>query len=233
VIRQLTFDLPLPPNLRRADFVVSPANALALAAIEGWADWPGGRMLLVGPEGAGKTHLAMIWAALSGARILPAADLARADLPALAAAKTPAGPAAGAVVVEDADRIAGHRPAEEALFHLHNLLAGTGALLVTADRPPRDWGLTLPDLLSRLQAMAVARLDLPDDALLSAVLVKLFADRQVAVAPALIPWLVARMPRSIGAARALVAALDAAALAEGRPITPRLAAGILDRDGPE
>ncbi len=217
--RQLTFDLPLPPHLGREDFVPSPANAPALAAIEGWRDWPGGRMLLTGPEGAGKTHLAAIWAGLTGAATLAARDLPGADLPGLAAT--------GAVAVEDAERIAGDRAAETALFHLHNLLAGTGALLVTADRPPRDWGLGLADLLSRLQAMPVARIDLPDDALLSAVLVKLFADRQVAVAPALIPWLVARMPRSIGAARALVAALDAAALAAGKPVTRALAAGVL------
>lgn len=225
MIRQLAFDLPPQQNLRREDFVPSPANALALAAVEGWQGWPGRRMLLVGPPGAGKSHLAAIWAALAGATVTPAQGLAGADLPALAAT--------GAVVVEDAATLAGDPAAETALFHLYNLLAGTGALLVTAEAPPRDWGLRLPDLLSRLQAMPVARLDLPDDALLSAVLVKLFADRQIAVTPALIPWLVARMPRSIGAARGLVAALDAAALAEGRPITPRLAARILDSDGPE
>ncbi len=100
--------------------------------------------------------------------------------------------------------------------------------MLTADAPPRDWGLALPDLLSRLQATPVARLDPPDEGLLSAVLIKLFADRQLAVAPNLIPYLVSRMPRSIGSARALVAALDAAALAEGRAVTRALAAGVLD-----
>ena len=113
-------------------------------------------------------------------------------------------------------------------FHLHVLLARTGGvLLLTAAAPPRDWGLTLPDLMSRMQAAPVTRIEPPDDALLSAVLVKLFADRQLAVAPNLIPYLVARMPRSVGAARELVAALDAAALAEGRPVTRSLAAGLL------
>lgn len=225
MIRQLAFDLPPQQNLRREDFVPSPANALALAEIDRWRDWPGGRMLLVGPSGAGKSHLTAIWAAEAGAAVIAAPDLAAADLPALAAQ--------GAVAVEDARRIAGDRAAETALFHLHNLLAGQGTLLVTADAAPRDWGLSLPDLLSRLQAMPLVRLDPPDDALLSAVLVKLFADRQLAVAPALIPWLVARMPRAIGAARAIVAALDARALAESRAITPRLAAEILDSAPPE
>ncbi|NGM45373.1 chromosomal replication initiator DnaA [Rhodobacter sp. SGA-6-6] len=218
--RQLVFDLPAKDGMTRAEFFVSPANALALAALDGWKGWPGGKMLLLGPTGAGKTHLAQIWATETGATVVAAADLAALDLPALAAA--------GRVAVEDAAAVAGDAQAEAALFHLHNLLAeARGALLLTAAAPPRDWGLTLPDLLSRMQAAPVTRLEAPDDALLSAVLVKLFADRQLAVAPNLIPYLLARMPRSIGAARALVAALDAAALAEGRPVTRALAAGLL------
>ena len=218
--RQLAFDLPARDGMTRAEFFVSPANALALAALDGWQGWPGGKMLLLGPPGAGKTHLAQIWVAETGAALVPAADLAGADIPGLAAA--------GRVAVEDAAAIAGNPQAEAALFHLHNLLAQTGgALLLTAETPPRDWGLGLPDLLSRMQAAPVTRIEAPDDALLSAVLVKLFADRQLAVAPNLIPYLVARMPRSVGAARALVAALDAAALAEGRPVTRSLAAGLL------
>lgn len=223
--RQLAFDLPARDEMTRAAFFVSPVNALALAAVDGWRDWPGGKMLLVGPSGSGKTHLAHLWAAETGAALIAAADLAGADLPALAAA--------GRVAVEDADALAGDRAAETALFHLHNLVLPAGRLLMTATRPPRDWGLVLPDLMSRMQAAPVTRLEPPDDALLSAVLVKLFADRQIAVAPNLIPYLVARMPRSIGAARGLVAALDARALAEGRPITRALAAEILDSAGDE
>ncbi|MBP9183428.1 MAG: chromosomal replication initiator DnaA [Fuscovulum sp.] len=223
--RQLAFDLPARDEMTRAAFFVSPVNALALAAVDGWRDWPGGKMLLVGPSGSGKTHLAHLWAAETGASLIAAADLAGADLPALAAADR--------VAVEDADALAGDRAAETALFHLHNLVLPAGRLLMTATRPPRDWGLVLPDLMSRMQAAPVTRLEPPDDALLSAVLVKLFADRQIAVAPNLIPYLVARMPRSIGAARGLVAALDARALAEGRPITRALAAEILDSAGDE
>lgn len=218
--RQLAFDLPVKDGMTRAEFFVSPANALALAALDGWQAWPGGKMLLLGPPGAGKTHLAQIWTTETGAALVPGADLADADLPALAAA--------GRVAVEDAASVAGDPQAETALFHLHNLLSQTGGtLLLTAETPPRDWGLTLPDLLSRMQATPVTRLEAPDDTLLSAVLIKLFADRQLAVAPNLIPYLVARMPRSVGAARELVAALDAAALAEGRPVTRALAAGLL------
>ncbi len=217
--RQLAFDLPAPARHRREDFFVSPANAVALASLDDWRGWPGGKLMLTGPPGAGKTHLAAIWAAETGAAVVRAADLAQGDLPDLAAA--------GRVVVEDADEIAGDRRAETLLFHLHNMVTPAGRLLITAVRAPRDQGLVLPDLLSRMQAAPLARLDSPDDALLSAVLVKLFADRQIAVPANLIPWLVARMDRSVAAARDLVALLDAHALAEGRAVTRVLAARML------
>lgn len=216
MIQQLAFDLPGLEAMTREHFFVAPSNALALQTVDGWQHWPGRKLLLVGPEGAGKTHLAHVWAAEADAVILAAEALAGADIASLSGR---------AVAVEDADRIGA---AEAQLFHLHNLATTTGALLLTARTPPRDWGLTLPDLKSRMQATPIAQLDGPDDALLSAVLVKLFADRQVAVPANLIPYLVSRMPRSIGAARALVAALDARALSEARPITRALAAELLD-----
>lgn len=218
--RQLAFDLPLREARGREDFFVSPANALALAALDGWSGWPEGKMVLVGPPGSGKTHLAHVWAGQTGASIVAAADLAGADLPALAQA---------AVAVEDACRIGGRRPAETALFHLHNLLAERRLpLLVTAAAPPRDWGLGLPDLASRIQAAGLARLQPPDDALLTAVLLKQFDDRQVTVPPALIPWLLARMDRSLATVRDIVAAVDARALAERRPISRATAAEVLE-----
>lgn len=220
MIRQLAFDLPLSEAMTRADFFVSPSNALALGMVEDAAQWPLGRLLLLGPEGAGKTHLAQIWAAATGARIVSGAGLADHDIAALAG---------GPVVVDGAEAGAGDAAAEAALFHLVNFIAGNHPLLLTARAAPRDWGLGLPDLFSRLQATSVARLEPPDDALLSAVLVKLFTDRQIEVAANLIPYLVSRMPRQISAARALVAALDSQALAEGRPITRPLAAVVLDR----
>jgi chromosomal replication initiation ATPase DnaA len=216
VTRQLAFDLPGQEALTRADFFVSPSNALALQTVETWQDWPGGKLLLVGPAGSGKTHLAHVWAALSGAPILPAETLAKTDLAPLAGR---------AVVVENADRIG---PAEAQLFHLHNLVTTGGALLLTARTPPRDWGLKLADLTSRMQATPIAPLNAPDDALLAAVLVKLFADRQVTVPANLIPYLISRMPRSISAARRLVAGLDAHALATARPITRALAVQLSD-----
>ena len=214
---QLAFDLPALPAFRREDFFASPANAPALAAVENPATR---RLLLIGPQGSGKTHLAHVWARLAGAAILTTDDLAH-HLPDLSQ---------DAVVLDNADA-----PAldQTALFHLYNRLAPAGRLLLTAATPPRDWGLTLPDLISRLQAIPQARLAPPDDALLSAVLVKLFADRQITVPPNLIPYLVSRMERSIAAARSLVAALDAMALAAARPVTRSLAAELLDIPRPQ
>lgn len=223
--RQLTFDLPPQQNLGRNDFIVTPATALALCAIDRWRDWPGGKMLLVGPEGAGKTHLAAIWVAGCGGCRIAARDLPGLDLAGLAAMR--------AVAVEDADQIAGNHEAETALFHLHNMLIPEGRLLVSAASPPRDWGLVLPDLLSRLQAAALTRIEAPDDALLYGVLAKLFADRQLQPPASLIPWAVARMPRSIRAARHLVERMDSLALARGCAPGLRLAAEILDETPPE
>jgi chromosomal replication initiation ATPase DnaA len=220
--RQLVLDLPARAALGREDFFVSPANATALAALD-LAQWPGGQLLLIGPEGSGKTHLAHLWASEAGAALIGAAALASADIPALAAG--------GAVVVEDGETLAADRAGQTALFHLHNLIGRSGRLLVTATGPVRDWGLDLADLVSRLSAAPVARLDPPDDALLSAVLVKLFADRQITVQPALIGYLLHRMDRSIGAARDLVARLDALALAQGRAVNRALAAEVLAPQG--
>lgn len=231
--RQLAFDLPVRAALGRDDFFVSPANALALATLEAPGGWPAGKLVLIGPEGSGKSHLARVWASAEAAEVIAAHDLAGRIAPTQA---RPAPPQARAMVVEDGDRIAGDLAAETALFHLHNLvLAEGGRLLITARSAPGRWPLVLPDLASRLQAAATARLGPPDDALLAAVLAKLFADRQVAVPARLIAWLVARMDRSFAAAHALVAALDAAALAQNRPIGLTLARSVLDRpdgDGP-
>jgi chromosomal replication initiation ATPase DnaA len=219
--RQLAFDLPVRPALGRGDFFVAPANALAVAALDRTENWPDGKMLLVGPPGAGKTHLAHVWAARTGALVLDADQVGAIDLP-----------DAAALVIEDAAQVAGRAELETALFHLHNHMAQRrGLLLLTADGVVRDWGIALPDLKSRMEATATATLMEPDNELLGAVLVKLFADRQLAVSPGLIRWLLGRMNRSFATARDIVAALDAAALAGRRPITRDLAAELLDSHG--
>lgn len=216
---QLAFPLPRREALGREDFFVAPANALAVRQIDGWRGWQQGKLLLTGPEGAGKTHLAHVWAALTGARIVDAAALSEDTVPALAE---------GPVAVEDADRIGGNAGAERALFHLHNLARANGQpLLLTARRPAMRWNLALPDLQSRISASTSAALAPPDDALLAAVILKLFADRQIVPPPRLIDYCLRRMDRSFAAAQRLVAALDARALATGRPLGVSLAAEIL------
>lgn len=220
--RQLALDLAVTEALGRADFFTAPSNRLAVEMLA--APWPDGKLVLTGPAGAGKTHLARVWAGEAGAVLLQGGRLALADPGRFGGAP--------AVAVDDADRVAGDAEAEAALFHLHNLvLASGGRLLLTASRPPARWALVLPDLASRLEATATVALDPPDDALLGAVLVKLFADRQLAVSPSLIHYLARHVERSLAAAGALVAALDARALAEGRAVTRAMAAELLDIDG--
>ncbi|MHA6324036.1 P-loop NTPase family protein [Roseivivax sp. CAU 1753] len=217
---QLPLILPARTALGRGDFFVTEANALAVAQIDKWASWPSGKLLLVGPPGSGKTHLAHVWSAESGARILPASGLTRADIPSLT--RMP-------VCVEDADRIAGDAAAEEALFHLHNLALAEGRpLLVTASQPPSRWGLTLPDLASRMEATPVARLDKPDDVLLAGVLAKLLHDRRIMPSATVIPYLTHHMPRSFEMARHVVEALDARSLGLRRKVTRNLAIEVLN-----
>lgn len=224
-LRQSTLDLGHRPRraMGRADFVVSAANAEAVALAGDPSVWPGGRLALVGPSGAGKTHLARVLMAERGA--------ARAEAAALRPSEAPALIAAGVVVVEDADRLEDapdRAVAEEALFHLLNLAAADGApVLLSGAAAPVRWPCALPDLASRLAALPVARLRPPDDALLEAVIAKLFADRALPVEAALPAYLAARIERSFAAAREVVDRLDAASLSLHRPITRRLAGETL------
>ena len=199
--------------------ISSPArsNDSALATIERWPDWADRVLALTGPEGAGKSHLAAIWAERAGARRVSARALGETDL--LGSLAT------GALVVEDASA----RLDERALFHLLNLVREEdGYLLLTARTVPATWGVALPDLASRLRAVPVVTVSAPDDALLRAVMVKLFADRQLAVDENLIAYLATRIERSFAAARARRSTqLDREALRQKRGVTRALAAELL------
>jgi chromosomal replication initiation ATPase DnaA len=221
--RQLSLALGHQESFDRADFLCGRGNETALTLIDNWADWPARAIALVGPQGAGKSHLAAIWAQAAGARIVAGH--------ALDAASVPQALATGALAIEDADR---NRLDEAALFHLLNLAREQSAyILITARRPPASWPTRLPDLASRLRALPVVTLEPPDDALLAAVLVKLFADRQLAVDERLIEFLVLRIERSFAAAQAAVAKLDGEAMRLKRPVNRALAAEILRGDGPD
>jgi len=218
---QLGLDLPIRSAAGRAAFFVAAPNRLALAAVDGWRDWPGGRLALMGPAGAGKTHLAALWTEETGGTRIDSA--ARPDPAPLAGAR---------VAVEGAEALAGDDAGERWLLHLMNHVTGSGGrLLLTARVPPARWPVALPDLASRLHALPTARIEAPDDALLGALMVKLFEDRGLAVKPDLVPFCVARMERSFAAAQALVAAIDARALATGRAPGRRLAAEVLAASG--
>jgi chromosomal replication initiation ATPase DnaA len=215
--RQLALGLGHAESFAREDFLSSPSNAAALAMIERWPDWPAPAMVLIGPEGCGKSHLAAIWAETAGARFLAARSLAGEALPGALAT--------GALVVED---IAPEALDERALFHLLNLAREEHAfVLFTARTAPSGWTIGLRDLASRLRAVPVVTLGAPDDALLRAVLVKLFGDRQLAVDESLIGYLAKRIERSVAAARAIVAELDREAMRQKRPLSRPLAAEVL------
>ncbi len=217
--QQLSFDLPAKPALGREDFFVSPSNAMAVALLTSHTRWPQGKLVLTGPAAAGKTHLTHVWATQTGARIVTAAALPDQDIADLAN---------GPVAIEDVDAIADDLPAQEALFHLHNmLLAARQPLIMTGRGAPNLWGLSLPDLQSRVQAATHASLDAPDDVLLTLVLAKLFNDRQIAPKPDVIPYLVCHMRRSFVAAGQVVRQLDHLSLAEKRNLSRPLAVRAL------
>ena len=218
---QLALDLALRPALGREAFVVTRANMAALEILER-GPWPGGRLALSGPAASGKTHLAHVWAADTGAVIVGAAELARLDTATLAGA--------GRIAVEDVPAIGGDAAAETALFHLYNRMGAAGGfLLLTGRTLPAYWPLALPDLCSRMRALTAAELNPPDEALLGALLEKQFADRGMDVAPQVLMFLVPRMPRTAAAARALATEIDRLSLARQQTVTVPLARLALDR----
>lgn len=213
---QLVFDLPVETAFGRDDFFASPANSEAVNAIEGWRDWPLGKLVLAGPAGAGKSHLAQIWAEISGGSVVRA----NADWDVAAVS--------GPVCIENLHDAVGNTKAEEKLFHLHNVLAENGrALLMTGQGVPSGWAFSLPDLASRVQGSHLVQLGAPDDTLLAAVLLKQCADRQLQVEPGVVEFILRRAERSFVGMRDLVAALDRKSLQRKKPIGQGMVREIL------
>lgn len=216
--RQFRLKLDRTETFRREDFTVSPANAEAVKAVDSWPAWHGGALALIGPEGSGKSHLAATWATAAGAATIPAKG--KVDLGALRGRP---------VLYEDADRDRTRR--DEILFHLFNMAGEAGGgLLITGRTPPSGWSASLPDLRSRLNAVSVAQLEEPDDAVLETILRKFFRERNIRPTEDVFPYLLRRIERSARNALEVVQKLDEAADAEGRAVSRALARQILEAD---
>lgn len=214
--RQLPLDLAHGEGFSRDDLVVTPANERAVALVESWPDWPAPVVVLAGPAGSGKTHLSEIWCDCSGATAIEVRSIGGDAL--AAAEESP-------ILIDGADAL----PRDETgLFHLINTVrAARTNLLMTARSMPTAWGIELPDLFSRLKAATIVEIEAPDDMLLAGVITKLFADRQIAIDPHVVRFLIRRIERSLAAARDIVEKLDRAALERKTRITRALAAEVI------
>lgn len=216
---QLTFSLPHRSAMGAEDFIVTESNRLAVAQLDKWPHWPARVLVLQGAAGSGKTHLAQIWAQKSQAVMIASGKLA-ANLPALLQHQH--------IVVENTDALYGDEVGEQALFHLCNHAMQGGAMLLTVATPPAAATIQLPDLRSRLRAYPLLSLAPPDDALLAALLVKQFSDRQLRVGQEVVDYLLPRIERSAAAAAAIVQALDETALTRRQAVTVPLVRAVLE-----
>ncbi len=219
---QLPLELPHRAAHEAEDFLVSGCNEVAVAAIDRWPDWPHPAMAVIGPAGSGKSHLVNVWRSKSGATVVPACKIGEDSIARFGEAR--------AIAVEDID----HGIADEqALFHILNMAAEQKlSVLLTSRRAPGELSIALPDLRSRLRAVPLLGIADPDEALLRALLVKLFADRQLAIEPHVVSYLALRIERSTEAASRAVAEVDRLALASRRKVTRALVAEVLARLAP-
>lgn len=215
--KQLLLDIALPPSMSRDDLMVTRSNRAAVTLVDAWPDWPGPFVVLAGPPGSGKTHLGAIWAEFADAHRCRADALSDDDLHAAQQ---------GQCILIDGVEPSGFD--ENALFHIMNAVrANHGSLLMTSATWPGAWGIKTPDLRSRIQAATTVEIDEPDDELLTGVMAKLFADRQIAVDAGVIEYVAMRIERSLDSARDIVDRLDKASLSRKVRITRQFASGFI------
>jgi len=219
--QQLIFPFPEKVDHAVEAFIVAPSNSHAFDWIERWPDWPFVALVLVGPAGCGKTHLAALWQGRTGAAAI---DLASAGIEQMASLTADGVP----ILVEDCDRVLNETQAERTLLQLYNLAKEAGSrLLLTARQAPAQWRLALPDLKSRLNSAMVVAIDPPDDGLLRSVAAKLFGDKQVEVGEEVVAWLLARCERTVAGVAHAVETLNTVSKERQRPITVPMAREVL------
>ena len=218
---QIPLDLKHRTAYGRDDFLIAPNNQDAAGWIDKWPEWPAPALMLYGPAACGKTHLCAVWAQKSNAAILSPDDITQKNAEEISHI-------AEHIALRHADLMIGDRSCEEKLFHLYNMFKESGrSVLLTSRAPATSLNFEIPDLASRLRAAPGIAIAPPDETLLTALLVKLFRDRQITITDDLIQYILPRMERSFAAARDLVIQADKRALAEKRNITIPLIREIL------
>jgi len=221
VYTQIPLDLQHRAAYGREDFLIASNNQDAAAWVDRWPEWPAPALILYGPPASGKTHLCAVWAQRSNAVLLNPDDIINNDAEQVSQM-------ADHIALRHADLLIGDRRCEEKLFHLYNILKETGrSVLMTSRAPPTSLHFEIADLASRLRAAPSIAIAPPDEMLLTALLVKLFRDRQITINEDVLQYILPRMERSFAAARDLVTQADARALAEKRNITIPLIREIL------
>lgn len=220
-VSQIPFDFDHRPALGGDDFLVAPSNEEAVRWVELWPNWPRPVLVVVGLEGAGKSHLANVFLAQSGAKTLSPEQLQDVG-------PDGAWQGAEALVLENVELFIA-AGLEENLFHLYNLAEeDEKKILMTARQAPARWGIELKDLSSRLNTSTVAEIKAPDDAFLAALIVKQFSDRQLSVEQEVLAYMMSRMDRSFAGVRSLIQSIDKLALAEKRAITKPLVRRVFE-----
>lgn len=222
-VSQIPMNFTFRSAAGREDFLVAPANEVAVEWIDKWPDWQTGFLILKGPNGCGKSHLASVWQTMSGARLIQASDIVGLSILALTEI------AATSVLFEDAQP----EIPETEMFHLFNLMVeNKNSMLITSEKSPKQWNLTLPDLASRLRTIPIASIEQPDDQLFAALVVKHFSDRQLAVTPDVVQYLLNRIERSFAAIGKITSILDKRALAQKRKISiPLIREVLMEQQG--